>query len=185
MPARTEPRPPEDTFPDSQDHARSFRGLIPLSTHLAAAVCGSRTRTGNGGRARGFGGGFLSSSARMTSMARSSWGSLPAATRAGSCSTSMSGGTPTFSTTQPSSVKIAEVGGRHDAAIHEHREPQDADQSAPRPLADQLTHAEFAEHPRQQVAAGACCFVDDHHLGAQDGRVLACGSFRRAGWPSS
>ena len=27
MSARTEPRPPKRTFPDSQDHARSFSGL--------------------------------------------------------------------------------------------------------------------------------------------------------------
>ena len=28
IPARTEPRPPKYTFPDSQDHARSFRLIM-------------------------------------------------------------------------------------------------------------------------------------------------------------
>jgi hypothetical protein len=65
--------------------------------------------TGYGGRF-GFEGGFFFSSSMTTWMARSSCGSCPAMTSAGVCSTSMSGGTPSFSTTQPSSVQIARSG---------------------------------------------------------------------------
>ncbi len=45
------------------------------------------------------GGGFFFNSVRITSTAFSSCGSWPARTAAGSCSTSMSGATPSFSTT--------------------------------------------------------------------------------------
>ena len=116
---------------------------------------GRPARTGNGGIAGGFGGGFSASSLSTTSIARSSCGSLPAATAAGSCSTSMSGGTPTFSTTQPSSVKIARFGAVTVPPSISVREAQDAHQPAPGPLAHQLAQAELAEHPRQQVAARA------------------------------
>ena len=48
-----------------------------------------------------------------------------------------------------------QVGRGHDAAVHQDGEAEDADQPAPGPLADQLAEAELAEHPGQQVAAGA------------------------------
>src|SRR6185436_20756557 len=68
------------------------------------------TLFGNAGRF-GLTGGFFLSSAISTSTAFSSCGSRPAITAAGDISTSMSGGTPTFSTTQPSScVQIAKLG---------------------------------------------------------------------------
>ncbi len=66
--------------------------------------------TGYAGRV-GCAGGFFFSSSRATAIARSSCGSRPAITSFGVCSTSMSGGTPSFSTTQPSSgVQIAMFG---------------------------------------------------------------------------
>ena len=78
--------------------------------HLARTSEPGRTRTGNEGRWGALGGGFLARASMTTSIAPSSCGSLPAATAAGSCSTSTSGATPTFSTTQPSSVKMARLG---------------------------------------------------------------------------
>ena len=112
-------------------------------------------------------GGCFSSSSRTISIAFSSCGSLPAITSAGHCSTSTSGGTPSFSTTQPSSVQMARFGRGHRAAVHQHREAEDADQAAPGPLADQRAELELAEHPGQQVAAGAGRLVDEHHLRAR------------------
>ena len=43
-------------------------------------------------------------------------------------------------------------------------EAEDADEAAPRPLADERAHLVLVEHPRQQVAAGAGGLVDDHRL---------------------
>src|SRR5687767_6416009 len=60
-------------------------------------------RTGYGGRDT-LAGGFFFSSAITTSIAFSSCGSRPAITSAGVCSTSMSGGTPSFSTAPTASV---------------------------------------------------------------------------------
>ena len=60
MPARTEPRPPKDTFPDSQDHARSFSQIQSpewTTTHVVLlppviGVVGQRNRiTFTGARA--------------------------------------------------------------------------------------------------------------------------------------
>ena len=86
-------------------------------------------------------------------------------TSAGVCSTSMSGGTPSFSTTQPSSgVQIARFGRGDAAAVHQHRETEDADEAAPRALADERAHLVLAEHPRQEIAARAGGLVDDHRL---------------------
>ena len=57
------------------------------------------------------------------------------------------------------------------AAVHQHRKSEDADQAAPRPRADQRSELQFAEHPRQEVAAGAGGLVDDHHLRPLNGRA--------------
>ena len=56
------------------------------------------------------------------------------------------------------------------AAVHQHREAEDADEAAPGALADERPELELAEHPRQQVAARAGGLVDDHHLRALDRR---------------
>src|SRR5262249_23277575 len=39
------------------------------------------------------------------------------------------------------------------AAIHQHREAQDADEPAPGAFADERAELEFAEHPRKEIAA--------------------------------
>ena len=149
----------------------------------AAARSGVRTRTGNGGRAGGLGGGFLASSSSTTSMARSSCGSLPAATAAGSCSTSMSGGTPTFSTTQPSSVKIARFGRRDDAAVHQVGKPRMPTRPPQVRLPTSLPRPNLRNIHGKQVAARAGRLVDDHHLGAEDRRVRRADRLAVAGRP--
>ncbi len=57
------------------------------------------------------------------------------------------------------------------------------DQAAPGPLAHQRAQAELAEHPGQEVAAGAGGLVDDHHLGAEDRRVRRADRLAVAGRP--
>jgi hypothetical protein len=59
-----------------------------------------------GGRC-GLRGRFFSSSSKTTWMAFSSCGLWPSIISAGTCSTSISGGTPMLSTTHPSSVQMA------------------------------------------------------------------------------
>jgi hypothetical protein len=97
----------------------------------------------------------------------------------------MSGGTPSFSTTQPSSgVQIARFGAVIAAAVHQHREAEDADQAAPGPLADERPQVELAEHPGQQVAARAGVLVDDHRLRPLDRREGASSGRPRSASPS-
>ena len=144
------------------------------------------TRCGYSGRA-GFSGGDLARPESTNSMAFSSCGSLPAITSAGHCSTSTSGGTPWFSTTQPSSVQMARFGAVTPAAVHQRREAEDSDQPAPGPLAHQRAELQLAEHPGQHVAAGAGRLVDEHDLRAVDGaaglaRVLAVASRPHRQW---
>ena len=76
-----------------------------------------------------------------------------------------------------------QVGAVTAAAVHQHREPEDADQAPPGPLADQRAELELAEHPGEQVAAGAGGLVDDHHLGAGDRRVGRAQRLAVAGRP--
>ena len=56
------------------------------------------------------------------------------------------------------------------AAVHQRRKSEDADQAAPGAFADQRAELQLAEHPRQQVAAGAGGLVDHHHLRALNRR---------------
>jgi hypothetical protein len=87
----------------------------------------------------------------------------------GESSTATSGGTPSFSTIQPSSGDQPPMfGAVIGAAVHQRVNLQVADQSAPGARTDDRTELRFAEHPRQQVAAGAGAFVDDHHLRSVD-----------------
>src|SRR5208283_4994794 len=54
---------------------------------------------------------------------------------------------------------------RHDrAAIHQDRISAYADQTAPGLRADEWTDFQFAEVPRQRVAARTGKFIDEHHL---------------------
>src|SRR5207253_8775925 len=90
----------EDVFPSLPPPCGNFLSPSPLGREQSLVyrpppAPGGCTRVGNGGRCAGFGG-FLRSSSRTIWIAFSSCGSLPAITSAGVCSTSPSGGTPTF-----------------------------------------------------------------------------------------
>src|SRR5580765_5143293 len=50
------------------------------------------------------------------------------------------------------------------AAVEQFRIAADADETAPRPRADERTDAGLAEVPGQRVTAGPGHLVDDHHL---------------------
>src|SRR5581483_6032673 len=65
----------------------------------------------------------------------------------------------------------------------ERRVAANADQAAPGALAHQLADAGLAEVPGHGVAAGAGEFVDDHHLGAEDGAARRRVDLARARGP--
>ena len=110
-----EPRPPAapashggPPLPDLHSVARLSRARIRrlLLDRAAQRRAPDGVRRALGGWRRGF-----FNSAIATSIALSIWGSRPAMTSAGVCSTAMSGGTPSCSTTQPSSgVQMARFG---------------------------------------------------------------------------
>ena len=58
------------------------------------------------------------------------------------------------------------------SAVHEARHIPDADQTAPGFFAHQRTDFFEPEHIGQHIAAGTRHFVDEHHFGAINARVL-------------
>ena len=76
---------------------RHLMRVIGHGAGLTAVAYGRVVLSGYGGRLNVLGGFFLSSSITYA-IARSSWGSCPAMTSFGVCSTAISGATPSFST---------------------------------------------------------------------------------------
>ena len=141
-------------------------GLRARGLTAAPAHSGRRTRTGSGGCG-------LSTTPSVVEQLRGpprppsrAADRARRATSAGSCSTSMSGATPSFSTAHsPSRSKKPPRGAVMQPPSISARHVPDAHQAAPGAGADQRADLAQPEHVGQQVAARAGGVVDDHHLG--------------------
>lgn len=76
-----------------------------------------------------------------------------------------------------------QIGRGHASSIHQDRKTENSDQAAPGSFTDELSQAEFVEHPRQKVAARSGRLVDDHDFGTENGRVRGTNRLPMAGCP--